>query len=288
MRIVHPKNVTTTHPTKVLAIFDLDKTIINTSASLAYGRPLAERGLITTTEVIRMIAIRSSFMLTTHDQEDLNATKEALASMIKGREAEPLKTVAREALHDVIIPYIYAEAHELLEWHREQGHTIAIVTASPSVVVEPIAEELGADILIASELEVEDGLFTGNVTLFNKGVTKVHHIQDIAQEHGFDLSQSYAYSDSGTDVPMLELVGHPTAVNPDRALKKVAAEREWPIVNFRRPEPITQSNVAVLAGAGATLAILGAVATSVTLWLFNRDSSSSDGSGQADVTPDAA
>lgn len=260
---------------QVLAIFDLDKTIIDTSASMAFSRPLAERGLISTSEVFRMIAIRSSYMFTTHSDEDLTATKEALSSIIKGRDVETLREVVRDTLQETITPYVYAEARELLEEHRELGHTIAIVTASPSVMVQPIADELGAGILIASELGEEDGKFTGEVTLFNKGITKVHHIEDIATEHGFNLAESYAYSDSGTDVPMLELVGFPTAVNPDRALRKIAIQRGWPIKKFEKPEPLFQQT-AVIASAGATLAVLGAVATGIVWWMLRRDDDGRD------------
>ena len=264
----HPQHHIGPTADRVLAIFDLDKTIIDTSASLAYGRPMAERGLISTSDVLRMLVVRSSYMFTTHTEEDMNATKETMTAIIKGREVEPLRAVVRDTLQESITPYVYAEARELLEWHKQQGHTVAIVTASPSVMVQPIAEELGADLLIASELGEEDGKFTGEMTLFNKGITKVHHIEDIAAKHGFNLAESFAYSDSGTDVPMLEMVGFPTAVNPDRALRKVAVERGWPIKNFKRPEPLFQTGA--LAGAGATLAVIGAVATGIAWWLLRR------------------
>lgn len=253
-------------PSSIIAIFDLDKTIIDTSASLAYRRPMAERGLINTGEVLRMMALLGNYMLTTHTEEHLNATRDALVSIIQGRESAPLRRVAHDALQEVITPFIYAEARELLAWHRDQGHRIAIVTASASVMVEPIAAELGVDHLIATELEEKDGVFTGEILHFNKGTAKVERIRELAAAAGYDLASSYAYSDSSTDIPMLEIVGHPTAVNPDRPLRKLAGEKGWPIRNFTRPEPLFPQS-AVLAGAGATLALLGVVATGLALWL---------------------
>lgn len=255
---------------RVLAIFDLDKTIIDTSASLAYRRPMAERGLLNTGEVLKMMAMLGNYMFTTHSEDSLESTKEALTRIIKDRESEPLRQVAQDALQEVITPFIYAEARELIEWHREQGHSIAIVTASASIMVQPIAKELGVDHLFATELEEKDGRFTGAVTHFNKGHAKVERIRELVAEHGYDLDESYAYSDAATDIPMLELVGNPVAVNPDRPLKKQATEESWPIKQFNRPEPLFPQ-AAVIAGAGATLALLGIAATGLAMWWRGRD-----------------
>ena len=255
---------------RVLAIFDLDKTIIDTSASLAYRRPMAERGLLNTGEVLKMMAMLGNYMFTTHSEDSLESTKEALTRIIKDRESEPLRQVAQDALQEVITPFIYAEARELIEWHREQGHSIAIVTASASIMVQPIAKELGVDHLFATELEEKDGRFTGAVTHFNKGHAKVERILKLVAEHGYDLDESYAYSDAATDIPMLELVGNPVAVNPDRPLKKRATEESWPIKQFNRPEPLFPQ-AAVIAGAGATLALLGIAATGLAMWWRGRD-----------------
>lgn len=261
---------------RVLAIFDLDKTIIDTSASLAYRRPMAERGLLNTGEVLKMMAMLGNYMLSTHSEEGLESTKEALTRIIKDRETEPLRQVAQDALQEVITPFIYAEARELIEWHRKMGHRIAIVTASASVMVQPIAKELGVDHLFATELEEKDGRFTGAVTHFNKGHAKVERILELARKHGYDLGKSYAYSDAATDIPMLQLVGNPVAVNPDRPLKKQATEAEWPIRQFIRPEPLFPQ-AAVIAGAGATLALLGIAATGLAMWWRGREEGHEEG-----------
>lgn len=255
---------------RVLAIFDLDKTIIDTSASMAYGRPLAERGIIGTPEVLRMMTMLGNYMVSTHTEQNMNATKDVLLGMIRDREESALRSVAQDAMQEVITPYIYAEARALIEEHKEHGRHVAIVTASPSVLVEPIAMELGVDHIVATELEVVDGRFTGSVVHFNKGQAKVDKIKDLAQAEGYNLEDSFAYSDSFTDLPMLQLVGHPHAVNPDRPLRKYALENDWPLNRFERPEPLFPQG-AVLAGAGATLALLGVVATGLALWFRSKE-----------------
>ena len=98
-------------------MFDLDKTIIDTSASLAYRRPMAQRGLISTGEVLKMLTLLGNYMLSAHTEESMVATKDALTSIIKGRDSAALRSVAQDALTEVITPFIYAEARELLDWH---------------------------------------------------------------------------------------------------------------------------------------------------------------------------
>jgi HAD superfamily hydrolase (TIGR01490 family) len=261
-------------PSSVLAVFDLDKTIIDTSATMAYRKPLADRGLISTGEMIRMLAMLVSYMFTGHDDESMDATRDTLVEMVKGRRADDLAQVAREALSDVIIPVVYAEARELIDRHRALGHRIAIITASPRDMVAPIAEELGADHLIATELEVaEDGTYTGEVPFFAKGTAKVGGLRRLASRHGYLLAAGFAYSDSATDLPLLESVGHPTAVNPDKPLRRIAETRHWPVLEFRRREPLFRrpERGGVIAGASAGIAVLAALATGLLVRHRGRD-----------------
>ena len=255
-------------PSRVLAVFDLDKTVIDTSASMAYRKPLADRGLITTGEMLRLLLMLGNYKLAGHDDESMDATKDALVEMVKGRRAADLVEVAHDALHEVIVPFIYAEARTLIEAHHAVGHRVAMITASARLLVTPIAEELGVDHLIATELTVaEDGTFTGEVPFFCKGAAKVEGLRDLAGRHGYELESSFAYTDSATDLPLLEAVGHPVPVNPDKALKKEAAAREWPTVTFNRPEPLFHlpEKSGVIAGASAGLALIAALATGLVV-----------------------
>ncbi len=261
-------------PSSVLAVFDLDKTVIDTSATMAYRKPLADRGLISTGEMLRMLAMLASYMFTGHDDESMDATRDTLVEMVKGRRAADLARVADEALSEVIIPVVYAEARELIDRHRALGHRIAIITASPREMVTPIAKELGADHLIATELGVaEDGTYTGEVLFFAKGTAKVGGLRRLASRHGYLLTASYAYSDSATDLPLLEAVGHPTAVNPDKQLRRTAEARHWPVLEFRRREPLFHrpERSGVIAGASAGIAVLAALATGLLVRHRGRD-----------------
>lgn len=261
-------------PSTVLAVFDLDKTIIDTSASMAYRKPLAERGLITTTDMLRMLMMLGNYMISGHDDNSLNTTRDTLVAMIRGRSQADLADVAHGALQDVIVPVIYSEARTLIARHHALGHHVAIITASARVLVTPIADELGADHLIATELDVDDdGRFTGEVPFFCKGPAKVEGLRRLAGTEGYDLSVSYAYTDSATDLPLLEAVGHPTVVNPDRTLRREATTRDWPIARFGRTEPLftLPEHTGAIAGTSAAVALVGTVAAGLLVWLRGRE-----------------
>lgn len=264
-------------PASVLAVFDLDKTIIDTSASMAYRKPLAERGLIGTGDMLRMLMMLGNYMISGHDDNSMDNTRDILVAMIRGRSEKDLVEVAQSALQDVIVPFIYSEARSLIARHHELGHQVVIVTASARVLASPIATELGADHLIATELDVDDdGLFTGDVPFFCKGPAKVDGLQRLADDQGCDLSISYSYTDSATDLPLLEAVGKPTAVNPDRALRREAASRDWPVVKFGRTEPLFSlpEHTGAIAGTSAAVALVGTLAAGLLVWLRGREEDS--------------
>src|SRR6185295_11233886 len=137
-----------------------------------------------------------------------------------------------------IDPIIYDEAASLIEQHHAAGRDVVIVSSSGSEVVEPIGALLGADHVIATRLQIEDGCYTGEIEYYAYAENKAAAIRELAEVEGYDLAECYAYSDSSTDLPLLEAVGHPSAVNPDRALRKVALERSWPVLEFRHPVPL--------------------------------------------------
>jgi phosphoserine phosphatase len=124
--------------------------------------------------------------------------------------------------------------------HKAAGREVVIVSSSGEEVVAPIGAMLGADRIIATQMVIEDGKYTGEIGRYAYGPEKAVAIRELAAERGYDLSACYAYSDSVTDVPMLEAVGHPFAVNADRALRKVATERDWPMLAFSNAVPLRQ------------------------------------------------
>ncbi len=159
-----------------------------------------------------------------------------------------------ETLLTIIDPLVYDEAVHLIEQHREEGRDIIIVSASGAEVAEPIGAMLGADHVIATKLSEEGGRYTGEIEFYNYGPTKAESIQTLALRRGYLLADCHGYSDSSTDLPMLEAVGHPVAVNPDGALERHAVVNGWPVVHF------SQRTKAVIrrAAAGAAATAIGA------------------------------
>lgn len=253
----------------VAAFFDLDKTIIATSSAFAFGKEFLHNGMITRQEAWELYLSKAQYMLVGQSSEKMDSTRDALAQMVAGWKVEDIQRITRETLREVVAPAIYAEARELIRDHRTKGHRVIIISASAKILVEPIAEELGVDTVVATEMAVENGKLTGEITRYLKGEAKAEAVRQFAAEHGYALDASFAYSDSATDIPMLELVGNPVAVNPDRALKKHALANGWQARTFKNPEPLIQMPNAREVGIGAGV-IAGVTALAVAGVLIAR------------------
>ncbi len=217
------------------AFFDLDKTVIARSSALAFGRPFFQGGLINRRDVLRSTFAQLVFMVSGADEDQVERMRAHITAMCTGWDVVQVREIVEEALHEIVDPLIYAEAAELIEAHRALGDEIVIVSASGAEVVTPIGRMLGADEVIATRMVVADGRYTGVIDSYMLGPAKAVAMTALAAERGWDLSDCHAYSDSVTDVPMLEAVGHPTVVNPDRALRRIAVERGWPQLSFTNP-----------------------------------------------------
>ena len=260
-------------PTRTAAFFDLDKTIIAKSSTLAFSRSFYQGGLINRRAVLRSAYAQFVYLVGGADHDQMERMRAYLSSMASGWDVEQVKLIVAETLHQLIDPLIYDEAATLIEEHHLAGRDVVIVSTSGAEVVEPIGELLGADHVIATRMVVEDGKYSGDIEYYAYGDTKAEAIRQLAESEGYDLEKCYAYSDSATDIPMLAEVGHPYAVNPDRALRKEAVARGWPVLVFSRPvrlrdrftgvsipHPTTLAAVAVGAGA----------ATAGVVWLATR------------------
>jgi HAD superfamily hydrolase (TIGR01490 family) len=161
--------------------------------------------------------------------------RDEAARLTAGWEQERVREVVSEVLEEVISPLIYSEALELMFDHREAGRLICIVSSSPAEIVEPLAEMLRVDHYISTRAAVIDGKYTGELEFYCYGPAKVEAIQELAKEHEIDLGSSYAYTDSITDLPLLESIGNPVVVNPDKELRALATERSWDVLWFRNP-----------------------------------------------------
>jgi HAD superfamily hydrolase (TIGR01490 family) len=247
------------------AFFDLDKTIIAKSSVLAFGKFFYREGLLSRRAIVRSAYAQVVYMLVGADESKMEEVREAMLAITRGWNQEHVASIVRETLDEVVTPIIFAEAVELIDEHKAAGRKVVIVSSSPYEVVEPLATYLGADEAIATRAKIDsDGNYSGELSFYAYGPHKATAIRELAARDGIDLAESYAYSDSITDVPLLEAVGHPVAVNPDRELARYAREHDWEIRQFRRqvrlrdrmpmppPAPtIAVSSIVVAAGAGA-------------------------------------
>ncbi|MGJ9423139.1 HAD family hydrolase [Aeromicrobium sp. CF3.5] len=250
------------------AFFDLDKTIIARSSTLAFSKPFFHGGLLTRRAVLRSAYANFMFAISGADHDQLEKMRAYLTQMIAGWEVQTVRQVVSETLHTIIEPLVFDEAVQLIRQHQAAGLDVVIVSASGSEVVEPVGAMLGVDHVIATRLAEIDGRYTGEVDFYAYGPHKATAMRALAAERGYDLSTSYAYSDSETDAPMLEAVGHPFAVNPDKTLRALATENDWPILTFNRPVSLrsrlgldTPVGIAAVAAtaAGAAGALTAAV-----------------------------
>jgi HAD superfamily hydrolase (TIGR01490 family) len=220
------------------AFFDLDKTIIATSSTLALGRTFYAAGLISRLDVVKGAYAKFVYHLGGVDAERMDRMRDDLARTVVGWNAEQVRGIVAEALFELIDPIVYDEAAALIEEHHAAGRAVVIVSSSGDEIVEPVGRMLGADHVVATRMVVEDGHYNGELDFYAFGPFKAVAMRELAELHGWNLADCYAYSDSQTDVPMLEAVGHPYAVNPDRGLRREAAEHDWPILEFKHPVPL--------------------------------------------------
>jgi len=256
---------------RAAAFFDLDKTIIARSSTLAFVRPLNRAGLLPATAVVKATIAQAYYVLFGADRTQMERVRQALADLTRGWDRARLAALVDETLQDVVTPLVYAEALVLIDEHHRAGRLVVVISASPDEVAEPLGRYIGADRTLATRSETDaDGFFTGRIEQYMYGASKADAIRELAAVEGISLPDSYAYTDSATDLPMLEAVGHPVAVNPDRELRAIAHERDWLVMEFRRPvtlrtrladlpRPVSVVGVAALAGAAAaavTVALL--------------------------------
>lgn len=257
------------------AFFDLDGTIIAKSSPLAFGPSFFREGLIGRGFLLKSLYAQLVFQLMGADETKMERMREEAAKLTAGWEAEKVRQVVTEVLEEVITPLIYAEALELIREHRAAGRLVCIVSSSPEEIVEPLAAMLGVDRWIATRPTIVDGLYTGELDFYAYGEGKPVAMRALAAELGIDLSRSFAYSDSDTDVPMLEAAGYPVVVNPDKGLRRIAEERGWTIETFRNPvslrsrlPQLSAPDVSVTSGvaaAGALVAVAG-----IAWWLAKK------------------
>jgi HAD superfamily hydrolase (TIGR01490 family) len=215
------------------AFFDLDRTLISRSSSLSLAPAFHARGLLPRRDRLKAGLAQLIFIRYGAGTSRVGQTAESGMALLRGLKVETLREIVADAVDSAFKPYVYAEALNLVERHRGRGERSLIVSAALQEVVDALVPELGLDGGLGSTAEVEDGLYTGRLLRRLDGPAKARAVTALAEEEGIDLGASTAYSDSVSDVAFLEVVGRPVAVNPDRALRTVAEERDWRILRFR-------------------------------------------------------
>jgi HAD superfamily hydrolase (TIGR01490 family) len=214
------------------AFFDLDRTLIRRSSVLALAPSFRARGLISRLDLAKSAFWQLLFAARGASAERVRSAAEDGMKILAGFPVEELQSLVGDAMEPVLRPLVYAEPLQLVQHHRARGERVYIVSATLQEIVEHIADDLGFDGAIGSTCEIVDGRYTGRSLRAAHGEGKARALRDLAAADALDLEASTAYSDSYSDLPFLEAVGYPVAVNPDRRLKSIARARAWPTIRF--------------------------------------------------------
>ena len=211
----------------------MDKTLIAENSGTLYMKYRYQRGEISGWEVLAGLG---AYLKYKAGLLDIAAWTRGMMVEFKGQSERTLTREANRWCREMVVETIYPEAEQLVREHQAAGHVVAIVSGATKFVVRPLAERLGVKHYLYTRLEVEQGRFTGRViepVCFEEG--KIYWLQQFIDERGVDLAKSWFYTDSITDLPLMDLVGHPVAVNPDPFLFRAARGRGWPVKFFERP-----------------------------------------------------
>jgi HAD superfamily hydrolase (TIGR01490 family) len=239
------------------AFFDVDKTLLPGSSMYLFARGLYRRGFYTVRDIAAFAFGQLVFRLTgAEGRKGMEAAREQALAFIEGKRRDDLIQIGHDIVVEVIGPRIYPGMRRVIDDHHARGDRTYLVTAAPRELAQGIATYLGMDGALGTEAELVDGTYTGRLLgPVLHGPAKLDAVVRLAAEQGFDLRASSAYSDSVNDRPLLEGVGRAVAVNPDRHLRDLAAERGWPVQDFRRRRRLWLVWLPAGMAAGATTAL---------------------------------
>jgi HAD superfamily hydrolase (TIGR01490 family) len=236
------------------AFFDLDRTLISGSSTFVFGIAAWRAGLIHRGAFMKDAVDALSFRYTGASDETSHGVRDRILGAVEGVRHDDLVGLNTDVVPK-LLERVRPEALDLVDMHRHAGRATYIVSASPVELVNPLAGAMGMTAGIGTVSEIVDGVYTGKLAgPFCYGPGKVEAIEELARWEGLDLRQCYAYSDSASDLPMLEAVGHPVAVNPDAKLERIANRRGWPIVIFSRRTKAVVRRTTQAAGAASLAA----------------------------------
>jgi HAD superfamily hydrolase (TIGR01490 family) len=245
--------------TVAAAFFDLDRTLIAGSSAFVFGAAAWRAGMMPTRELLGDARTAIAFRFSGASDEKSNAVRDRILEAIEGRTVDELTALADDVIPR-LLDDVRNESQGFIDLHTAAGRDTYLVSASPIEIVRKLAVELGMTGAIATVAETVNEVYTGQLAEpFCYGPAKAAAIRRMADRRAYDLALCYAYSDSASDLPMLEVVGHPVAVNPDKMLEALARSRGWPIVEFsrtaRRVVRTTTAAVGAVGLATATYAL---------------------------------
>lgn len=261
-------------PTRA-AFFDVDRTLIPGSSLFLLARGLYDRDMFRVRDILRFGYGQAMFRLRGERQRNMERSRESTLEFVKGRDQQELMSWGREIAEDRILPRVYRDIVDVINGHRERGDLTYLVTAAPIELADTLAQTLDMTGAIATVSEVDDfGRYTGRlVGPPMHGPEKAKAVAEVAAEKGIDLLDCAAYSDSTNDLPLLESVGHPHAVNPEHDLRRIALTRGWPIHELRTRRRALL--IGVPAGLGGA-ALLGS-GIAFGAWLERRRAEGTSG-----------
>ena len=240
--------------TEAAAFFDVDNTLIQGSSLILLAQGLFKKRFITLSELAPALRKQIRYRVSgSENADDIAEGREQALAVVKGKSVAQLKQACREIVDNRMLEKSYADTIELAAMHLAAGQQVWLVSATPVQIGQALAETLGFTGALGTVAEEKDGKFTGRlVGDILHGPGKKHAVAALAALQQLDLSKCTAYSDSINDLPMLEMVGSPVAINPDRALRKHAKAQGWAVRDYRSVRRVVRAGVvpAVLAGAG--------------------------------------
>jgi len=255
------------------AFFDVDNTMMRGASIYYFARGLAARGLFTARDLVRFALGQALFRVRGQEDPDhISKAKETALAFVAGLKVADVVALGEEIYDEVMADRIWSGTRALAEAHLAAGRRVWLVTATPIELASVIARRLGLTGALGTVAETENGVYTGRlVGDLLHGPAKAEAVRALARQEGLDLMRCYAYSDSANDLPLLSLVGHPHAINPDHELREHAKAHGWAITDYRTGRRATMIGLPIAAGAGA---VAGGVAAAIALRRLYRSASS--------------
>jgi HAD superfamily hydrolase (TIGR01490 family) len=253
------------HPDdRAAAFFDLDNTVVQGASLFHLAKGLYRRNFFPTRLIVKGLWLQVYFRTMGREKaRHIEDARSALLGFIAGHTVAELEAVGNEVYEESIAQRIWPGTRAIAQMHLDVGQPVWLVTAAPIEVAGIIAARLGLSGALGTTAEHVEGVYTGRLTgELLHGPAKAQAVRAVTGRYGLDLASCFAYSDSFNDLPMLSLVGHPCAVNPDRRLREYAQDHDWQVRDYRSGRRAVRLG---LVGAGAAGATTGAVATGLAV-----------------------